>query len=172
MIRPAPLLIVATGGEVYVRNARLNTVDRYDLSDTPLGLLLNDNVNLKTNSAITGVDDQRWRWWSSCPHQQQPQQGNITLVFSSPQLELRQWTVKDNQGGTTMVALHDPVSGAALDETLFAAPVKSPAGQAIDRCRWSAFFATAKTGTAWPMHRGRRRICRRGTRWRWTRCRC
>ena len=37
---PSPVSIVATGGSVYVKNARLNTVDRYDLSDTPLGLLV------------------------------------------------------------------------------------------------------------------------------------
>ena len=30
---PSPTLIVATDGYFYVRNARLNTVDRYDLSD-------------------------------------------------------------------------------------------------------------------------------------------
>ena len=47
IVRPAPLLIVATGGAVYVKNARLNTMDNYDLSDTPLGLLLNQNVDLK-----------------------------------------------------------------------------------------------------------------------------
>jgi outer membrane lipoprotein-sorting protein len=54
------------------------------------------------------------------------QQANIALVFSNPQIELRQWTVKDNQGGTTMVALRNPQSGVALDDTLFAVPVKNP----------------------------------------------
>ncbi|HEX4026244.1 MAG TPA: outer membrane lipoprotein carrier protein LolA, partial [Rhizomicrobium sp.] len=29
---PSPVSIVATGGEIYVKNSRLNTVDHYDLS--------------------------------------------------------------------------------------------------------------------------------------------
>ena len=51
---------------------------------------------------------------------------NITLVFSSPELELRQWTVKDNQGGITTVALQGAQSGGTLDEALFTVPVKTP----------------------------------------------
>ena len=54
---PTPILIVATGGTVYVKNAKLNTVDHYDLSDTPLGLILDKDVDLKTNPAVTGVED-------------------------------------------------------------------------------------------------------------------
>ena len=123
---PSATLIVATGGKVYVKNARLNTVDRYDLSDTPLGLLLNDNVNLKTNSAITGIDIRDDSLVVHARTSNNRQQGNITLVFSNPQMELRQWTVKDNQGGTTMVALHNPVSGVPLDISLFAPPAKTP----------------------------------------------
>ena len=34
---PSATTVVATDGKMYVRNAKLNTVDRYDLSDTPLG---------------------------------------------------------------------------------------------------------------------------------------
>lgn len=124
---PNPTLIVATGGHVYVRNARLNTVDRYDLSDTPLGLLLNDNVDLKRNSAITGIDVQPDALVVHARTSSNRQQGNITLVFSNPGIELRQWTVKDNQGGTTTVALHGLTSGAVLDEAQFAVPQKAPA---------------------------------------------
>jgi len=123
---PNPTLIVATGGKIYVKNNRLNTVDPYDISDVPLDLLLSDNVNLKANSAITGVDIQSDAVVVHARTSSDRQQGNIALVFSSPQIELRQWTVKDNQGGTTMVALRNPQSGAALDESLFAVPVKNP----------------------------------------------
>lgn len=122
---PSTTLIVATGGKVYVQNKRLNTVDRYDLSDTPLGLLLDDKVNLKANSAITGVDIHNDDVVVHARTSNNRQQGNITLVFSNPQIELRQWTVKDNQGGTTMVALHNPQPGAAVDDTLFTPPVKA-----------------------------------------------
>jgi len=123
---PNPTLIVATAGKIYVKNSRLNTVSSYDVSDTPLGLLLGDNIDLKSNRAVTGADI---RDDSVVVHAQpysNRQQGAITLVFSSPQIELRQWTVKDNQGATTMVALRDPQPGATLDDALFTAPVKDP----------------------------------------------
>src|ERR1700722_8788409 len=112
---PNPTLIVATGGKIYVKNNKLNTVEDYNISDVPLDLLLSDNVNLKANSAITGVDIQSDAVVVHARTSSNRQQGNIALVFSSPQIELRQWTVKDNQGGTTMVALRNPQSGAALD---------------------------------------------------------
>jgi outer membrane lipoprotein-sorting protein len=125
---PNPTLIVATGGNMYVKNGRLNTVDRYSISDTPLGLLLSDNVDLKSNQAVTGIDIRpdalvvHARTFNN-----NQQQGVITMVFSNPQIELRQWTVKDNQGGTTMVALHNPESQAApVDESLFNVPAKDP----------------------------------------------
>jgi hypothetical protein len=54
---------------------------------------------------------------------------NITLVFSAPVIELRQWTVKDNQGGVTTVALQKPQIGGTLDPALFAVPVKAAAGK-------------------------------------------
>jgi outer membrane lipoprotein-sorting protein len=132
---PNPTLIVATGGKIYVKNGRLNTVDRYDVSDTPLGLLLSDNVDLKTNSAVTGIDiksDELVVHARTFNNRQQ--QGVITMVFSNPGIELRQWTVKDNQGGTTMVALRNPqTTSSPVDETLFDVPAKDPHRKAAAR---------------------------------------
>jgi outer membrane lipoprotein-sorting protein len=123
---PSPLLIVATGGRVYVKNARLNTVDSYDLSDTPLGLLLNQNVDLKANKAVMGIADQNGAVVVQARTSTNRNNSNITLVFSSPGLELRQWTVRDNQGGNTTVALQSVESGAAIDPALFTPPQKAP----------------------------------------------
>jgi outer membrane lipoprotein-sorting protein len=122
---PSPVSIVATGGSVYVKNARLNTVDRYDLSDTPLGLLLNDNVDLKRNKAVMGVFEQNGSIIVRARSSANRNDSNITLVFSAPAIELRQWTVRDNQGGDTTVALQNLQIGAALDPGLFAVPVKT-----------------------------------------------
>jgi outer membrane lipoprotein-sorting protein len=124
---PSPVLIVATEGEVYVRNSRLNTVDHYDLSDTPLGLLLNDRVDLKTNQAVTGIISRDDALIVNARTSENRNNSNITLVFSVPGLELRQWTVRDNQGGTTTVALNGLETGTALAPSLFAVPVKAPA---------------------------------------------
>lgn len=122
---PSALLIVATGGRVHVKNSRLNTVDHYDLSDTPLGLLLNQDVDLKANRAVMGITEQNGAVIVQARTSTNRNNSNITMVFSAPTLELRQWTVKDNQGGLTTVALRDLQVGATLDEALFAPLTKT-----------------------------------------------
>jgi outer membrane lipoprotein-sorting protein len=122
---PSPVSIVATGGSIYVKNARLNTVDRYDLSDTPLGLLLNERVDLKTNKAVMGVAEQNGNITVNARTSANRNDSNITLVFSTPGLELRQWTVRDNQGGNTTVALQSLQANVSLDPALFTVPVKA-----------------------------------------------
>ena len=123
---PSPLLIVATGGTVYVKNSKLNTIDHYDLSDTPLGLLLNQNVDLKANRAVMGVNEQNGAVIVQARTSTNRNNSNITLVFSSPGLELRQWTVRDNQGGNTTVALQSLETGVTIDPALFTPPQKAP----------------------------------------------
>ena len=122
---PSPVLIVATGGSMYVKNARLNTVDRYDLSDTPLGLLLNERVDLQHNKAVIGVVEQEGSIVVRARSSSNRNDSNITLVFSNPGLELRQWTVRDNQGGNTTVALQSLQTGVTLDPSIFTAPQKA-----------------------------------------------
>ena len=122
---PSALLIVATGGRVHVKNSRLNTVDSYDLSDTPLGLLLNKDVDLKANKAVMGITEQNGAVIVQARTSTNRNNSNITLVFSAPALELRQWTVRDNQGGNTTVALQSLQTGVSLDPALFAVPVKA-----------------------------------------------
>ncbi len=122
---PSPTLIVATGGTVYVKNVNLNTVDRYDLSDTPLGLLLNDAVDLKTNKAVVGVAEQNGAIVVQARTSSNRNDSNIQLVFAAPALELRQWTVRDNQGGVTTVALQNLQVGAAMPDGVFAVPARN-----------------------------------------------
>jgi outer membrane lipoprotein-sorting protein len=121
---PSPVLIVATGGRMYVRNARLNTLDTYDLSDTPLGLLLNERIDLKTNKSVIGVAEQNGNIVVRARSSSNRNDSNITLVFAAPEIELRQWTVRDNQGGDTTVALQSLQTGVSLDSSLFIAPQK------------------------------------------------
>ena len=123
---PSPMLIVATDGNVYVKNSRLNTVDRYSLSNTPLGILLNENLDLKTNRSVLGVFEQSGALIVQARSALNQNRSNITLVFSLPTIELRQWIVKDNQGGNTTVALGNVQIGARLDPGDFTVPAKDP----------------------------------------------
>jgi outer membrane lipoprotein-sorting protein len=117
-------MIVATGGDIYVKNSRLNTVDRTSLSETPLDILLNKDIDLRHNTAVTGVEEQQGALVVHARANTTNSQSNITLVFSYPGIELRQWMVKDNQGGVTTVALSGVQTGVALPDALFAVPAK------------------------------------------------
>ena len=123
---PSPIVIVATGGDIYVKNAQLNTVDRSSLSDTPLELLLNQDLDLRHDPMITGIEQQPGALIVHARAATTRNQSNITLVFSYPAIELRQWMVKDNQGGVTTVALTGLQTGAALPDSMFVAPQKNP----------------------------------------------
>jgi len=127
---PSPLLIVATGGNFYVRNSRLNTVDHYSASDTPLGLLLDGNIDLKRNPAVLGIERRPDGLVLHARSATNRMSENITVTFATSgaafQIQLRQWVVKDLQGDPTSVVLSQVQTGMALPDALFAVPVKLP----------------------------------------------
>ena len=123
---PSPTLIVADGHTIAVANRRLNTVDRYPLSETPLGLVLGDNIDLRHNAALFSVQHEQGAIVIGARTDNGMKRANISLVFSDPGYELRQWTVIDNQGLTTTVTLRDLVSGSALSPSLFLLPDRNP----------------------------------------------
>jgi outer membrane lipoprotein-sorting protein len=124
---PSPTLIVATGGKIYLRNSRLNTVENYSVQDTPLGLLLGENIDLKRNPAVLGIERRPGELLLRARSSTNRSQDNINIVFATePQLSIRSWTVRDGQNGSTSVAFSDIQLGVALPETLFAVPIKAP----------------------------------------------
>lgn len=121
---PNPVLVVSDGSTVAVANRRLNTVDHYPLFSTPLSLILSDDLNLKRNRSIAGVTREPGEIIVSARAASAKVNGNLTLVFSDPGLELRQWTIVDGQGLSTTVSLRDLQPGTNLDPALFTLPAK------------------------------------------------
>jgi outer membrane lipoprotein-sorting protein len=120
---PNPILIVSDGNTVAVQNKKLNTVDHYPLFSTPLSLILSDDLNLKKNPSIAGISREPGELILNARAASSKMNGNLTLVFtSSPNLELRQWTIVDAQGLSTTVSLRDIQPGAQLDPGLFKLP--------------------------------------------------
>jgi outer membrane lipoprotein-sorting protein len=119
---PNPVLIVSDGSIVAIANRKLGTVDHYPLWTTPLSLILSNNINLARNAAITGIERQTGEIIVHAASHSSRINGNITLVFAAPSLELRQWTVVDAQGLTTTISLRDAQQGVAIDPGLFVLP--------------------------------------------------
>ena len=124
---PSVLLIVATGGTIYSRNSRLNTVEHTSVSDTPLSLLLDDNIDLKRSRNVLAIDHKPDSLVIHARSGTNRSTENILITFSYPEIALKQWTVTDNQGGKTSVGLSNIKTGVKLDEALFAVPVKTVA---------------------------------------------
>ncbi len=122
---PSPTLIVCDGLDIAVFNTQLHTVDRYPLSVTPLNILLSDHTDLSRNSAVVGVEHQAGQIVVDARSNDRRATGNISIVFSDPGLELRQWTITDAQGLTTTISLRNTQTGVDLPDAIFSLKGKS-----------------------------------------------
>ena len=104
---PNPALVIADGFWVGVLDKRDGGVDRYPLSETPLNLLLKENVDLRREDAVTRIERSNDQLAVTARDPANPGIGQITMIFANNPLELRQWVVTDSQGRNTTVALSD-----------------------------------------------------------------
>lgn len=115
---PSPVEVVSNGLAVMVVNNKLKTFDSYPLKNTPLKLLLDDNLQIgddailevKTDEDVTTIvlgDKQIF--------------GNsvITLLFEPETFDLRQWTIKDAQGKETSVMVFNVQDNVNLPNRMF-----------------------------------------------------
>ncbi|MEZ5894313.1 MAG: outer membrane lipoprotein carrier protein LolA [Parvularculaceae bacterium] len=127
---PTPLLIVASGGLVYVRDDALETTDSYPVGKTPLKFLLRKKVDrddAKLVQVDRGVDSIAVTFASN----DEDTEGELILIASAPDFALRRWIVRDLNGGMTVVTLENVKSGVKLANSLFAAP--EAGGRFLDR---------------------------------------
>jgi outer membrane lipoprotein-sorting protein len=116
---PNAHLVVADGSALAVEDSKLHTVDRYPLVGSPLALLLSDNIDLTQYTHINGVRHQPGLLLVSASAASGGTRGDITITFSDPGLELRQWEVLDSEGYKTTVVLDNMQTGMALAPALF-----------------------------------------------------
>ena len=124
---PSPLMVVSDGRTVGVFNKKMGTVDRYPLSSLPLDFLVGDNNNLRRNDAIVAVKRDGASIIIEARTSTNRNKPNIAVTFSESPLELRQWTVIDDQGLPTTVALRNLQSGGTMDGALFVLRDTKPA---------------------------------------------
>lgn len=117
---PDDTMVLAGGGQLAIFDPRSNTgPDRYPLSRTPLSIILRENVDLGSENMVTNVTSDGTTTTVTAQDPENPQYGNIQLVFTANPVELRQWIVTDDLGAQTTVILNDLVAGAAIRDVLF-----------------------------------------------------
>jgi len=117
---PSPVELIADGQSMVVRDRKLATQDLYPLSQTPLRFLLADRIDLLTDTDLVGVysDDM---FVTVVVEQRQILGGThrLMLMFSTKDVELKQWTVTDPQGYDTTVAVYNLDKTKKPDPDLF-----------------------------------------------------
>jgi outer membrane lipoprotein-sorting protein len=116
---PSPLLLVAGHGLVVFHDSQLNQTSNIPLGQTPLGILLRDNVSFGGDITVSGIQRQPGMIQVTIYQTARPGDGTLTLNFADNPLALRQWTVVDAQHRETRVSLYDIALGGSFDQSLF-----------------------------------------------------
>ena len=116
---PSPLLIVADGIWLILHDRELGQVSRYPLYESPLGALVDEPVNLREKVEVVRVEQGLGILRIMVVDRANPDEGWIDITFTEPPLLLRQWKVRDTQGGTIELSLTDIRVNQKLDPNLF-----------------------------------------------------
>ena len=128
---PTPVLIVADGATVAMEDRELETVDRIPLASTPLGLVLDDELDFQTEAEVTDVTQTSDRISISMRDRTGEADGELTLIFDAANYDLLGWTTFDADRQTTTVALQDVETNVSIDPRLFR--IEDPADDEDER---------------------------------------
>lgn len=117
--KPSVLDIVADGKSVSVRDRKLNTQDIWPLGQTPLRFLLSDTIDLQRDTNVTNVLVEKDLITVTILDKTKFNSGTLTLIFDAKDYALKQWTVTDQQGYDTSVAVYNVVSNGPSNPELF-----------------------------------------------------
>lgn len=109
--------VISDGNSVVINNKKLDTWDLYKLSQTPMKLLLDNQIDLSggkllafsadANVAVMEIADKTMGG------------GKLKLIFDAKTYELRQWTMVDRQNLETTVQITDLKTGVRFADGMF-----------------------------------------------------
>ncbi|WP_028033658.1 outer membrane lipoprotein carrier protein LolA [Chelativorans sp. J32] len=115
---PAQFRVMSDGSTVVLENKKMNTVDIYRLSDTPLRLLLGERIDLSADT-VRQVKEDPDLTTVTLVDRKLGNNSTITMMFDSKTYDLRQWTVTDAQGRDTTVMIFNVQQGVTFDPSVF-----------------------------------------------------
>ncbi|TNE35828.1 MAG: outer membrane lipoprotein carrier protein LolA [Alphaproteobacteria bacterium] len=116
---PAKLLVVADGVWLVFRDNELKETTRLPLYSTPVSVLLEDKTDFSEDVRVTKVEHEANVLRLTVIDPDNPDEGNIVLIFSDKPLQLRQWLVTDAQGNVTSISLGNVETNLKLKPELF-----------------------------------------------------
>lgn len=121
---PTPVLMVADGTWLIFQDLELEQVSHLPLSRTPLGVLVDETVKLSDKLDVLQVDRGPKVLRVRMRMKEDPDAGEVQLIFSEAPMMLRQWVVTDAQEVQIRVTLQNIVFGVPLSDDLFRLPVE------------------------------------------------
>ena len=120
MTRPPRSRSSPTGNRWSCATAASATTDVYPLSQTPLRFLLSDNVDLLRDTNLVAVYTDAV-FITVVVEEKSPLVGTsrLMVMFSSKDMQLKQWTVTDPQGFDTTVAVYNLDTTRRADPDIF-----------------------------------------------------
>ncbi|MCX7302825.1 MAG: outer membrane lipoprotein carrier protein LolA [Hyphomicrobiales bacterium] len=115
---PSGYRVISDGKSVVIDNSKLNTMDLYPLSKTPLKLLLDERIDL-TGKRVKSVKEDDDLTTIQLADKQFFGNSTITMMFDPKSYDLRQWTITDPQGKDTTVMIFNVKQGVKIDPALF-----------------------------------------------------
>ena len=118
---PNPMLIVATGGLVYVHDSELQTTDSYPVGQTPLRFLLARDLDLEAAQVLSVREDEHGIRIELAARDENLR-GSLSLLFEAEDMALAGWSFIDPNGRMTLVNLEDVEPKRRLTNRLFRIP--------------------------------------------------
>lgn len=117
---PEQLTVIADGYTVAVEDRKLETQDRYPLVETPLSMLVDQNINLqRPDLQILDVARKDGAVVVHMKSLKEDAQGEILIAFNQDDLALRYWVVRDPQGTQVTVRVADVKLQADISASKF-----------------------------------------------------
>lgn len=116
---PTPFLLVAGHGLLVFHDTKLKQTTNIPLGQTPLGILLAENMKLSGDLTVLGLRREPGMLEVRVTRAANPGDGSIALIFADAPLALRQWVVVDAQRQETRVTLSNVELGGNFDAKLF-----------------------------------------------------
>lgn len=119
------LLVIAGGGRVAIFDGRSNTPpEQYPLRRTPLNLILARDVDLDRSDMIIAHEGDGTATRVVAQDPDDPDIGQIEMVFTADPVELRQWVITDANGFRTTVILGEMQQGGTIPSRQFNIPAE------------------------------------------------
>lgn len=116
---PSPILLVSDGVFLVYIDKELEQKTHVWLSNTPIGFLTERTVKLAGDVTVTNFSVGPNIFRVTLVRTEDPEDGNIMMVFSDQPLSLRKWIVTDAKGVKTTVSLNSLNSGVKINPSVF-----------------------------------------------------